>query len=1059
MVVFELSMFRFWKRPSNPKGGPGDIEVGLAAAGGYSNDDVAVPHLPEDLGGGSVPEAESGDLEAGLVTTDLPSSWRRGTLKRVSRALAFYRVISDMLRRNTTSDDQSLVQHDDDDQEAEQSANEPSTSGGFGIGLDELVQLVKDGGSLEALNRYNGVHGLTTLLKTDLKSGIDPCVDEIQHRRNTFGSNTYPSRKGKRFWCFLWRACKLSHFLVIFLAQVILSLLRVNTKGIFDGWYVEACIILAILLYIIVRAIIEYKQSRQFEILRKEKRNVHLEVIRSGRRFLVSNYDIVVGDIVPLKNGGQVPADGVLFVANSLIVDEQEITGSDEYVQKDLQRNPFLLSGSKLIDGIGTMLVTSVGMNTAWGFKMEIPQETDEEKPFQGYLKWLAISASWSFVLFASVACSVRLGRYFSGWTKKSDGTPMFIYGITTADEATEFVITSLSFGIATIVVAVPFGLSIAVRLNLAKTTRKMMTDKLLVQSLSAFERMGSVTTILCHQTGILTLNQMSVVDVWAGGMRMQDMDNVSQLPPFLKELIIEGIAQNTNGSVVFETGVTEPELYGSPTEQAILSFGNKLGMKFNHARSASLVRHTIPFSPKKKYGGVALQIGAHAHAHWKGSAKTILSSCERYMDGANNPRGIDDEKRKFFEGTIEEMCNKGLRCAALAYQPCELESLPTTIKEPRNLVLLAIIGIKDPCRPGTRDAIQLCNSGSVKVCMVMDYDVLTAQAIAIECGILTDASGRNIRTGAQFRELTDPQREQIAGDILVFAQSSPDDNLLLVQALKKRGHIVAATGMGIHDPKTLREAHVSLAMGVGGTAAAKENSDIIILDDNFATIVKCIIWSRSLYTNVQRSILFRLTVSVSALAICVVEVVVYDAFPLNVVQFLWLNLVIDILGALALAYRPSSGHHLMGKPPVGIRDPLITKAMWSKLIIQVIYLVLSLVLINSEKLLKLKHGHTGNAEKVMNTFVFNSLVFCLVFNEFEIRSVDQTFKQILRENMFLVTITSTIISQIIVIELAGFLSSSTRLDLKKWVTTSLLGLLSQVANRYPYPVNQYYRN
>jgi Ca2+-transporting ATPase len=265
----------------------------------------------------------------------------------------------------------------------------------------------------------------------------------------------------------------------------------------------------------------------------------------------------------------------------------------------------------------------------------------------------------------------------------------------------------------------------------------------------------------------LFSAKQMSVVDVWAGGIRMQDMDDVSQLPTFLKELIIEGIAQNTNGSVVFETGVTEPEVYGSPTEQAILNFGNKLGMKFDDARSASLVRHTIPFNPKKKYGGVALQLGTHAHVHWKGSAKTILSSCEGYMDGANNSRAINEQKRKSFEGTIENMSKEGLRCAALAYQPCELGSLPT-ITEPRNLVLLAIVGIKDPCRPGTRDAIQLCNSGSVKVCMVTDNDGLTAQAIAIECGILTDASGRNIRTGAQFRELSDLEREQIAGDILV---------------------------------------------------------------------------------------------------------------------------------------------------------------------------------------------------------------------------------------------------------------------------------------------------
>uniref|UniRef100_A0A1J3C8V7 Calcium-transporting ATPase 8, plasma membrane-type n=1 Tax=Noccaea caerulescens TaxID=107243 RepID=A0A1J3C8V7_NOCCA len=393
------------------------------------------------------------------------------------------------------------------------------------------------------------------------------------------------------------------------LATVINSLLRIKKKAIHDGWYVEACIFLATVLNIIVRAITEYRQSRQSAKFSEEKRNVHLEVIRGGRRVSVFTNDIVVGDIVPLKNGCQVPADGVLFVENSLKIDEQEITGSHGIVQKDLLKDPFLLSGSKVIEGIGTMLVTSVGINTELGWKMEIPHETDEEKPFQVYLKWVAISASYLVFLFASIACIVQLCRYFYGERKNKDGTPMFILGKTTAGEAAEFVIKSLSFGIATIIVAVPVGLSIAVLLNVANTTRKMMTDNALVQTLSSCETMGSVTTILCHKTGVLTLNEMSVVDVCAGGIRMQDIDNVLQLPPLLKELLIEGIAQNTNGSVVFETGVVEPKVYGSQTEQAILIWGNKLGMKFDDARSASVVHHTIPFKPNKKYGGVELRI------------------------------------------------------------------------------------------------------------------------------------------------------------------------------------------------------------------------------------------------------------------------------------------------------------------------------------------------------------------------------------------------------------------------------------------------------------------
>ncbi|KAG2333040.1 hypothetical protein Bca52824_004220 [Brassica carinata] len=1002
---------------------PADIEIVMGAS---------APAPADDLEAGT--NAQDGDLEA----HDQRSSWWCTPL---------------MSWRSRPNDGASVR----DSPETEP----PNATGGFEIRLDNLIQVVRDR-DLQALNQYNEVGGVSTLLKTDLEKGIERRDDEILKRRHVFGSNTYPCKKGKTFWSFVWKACQFPLSLVMIIAVVINSLLlRIKRKAIHDGLYVETCAISATVLDIILRAYTEYKQSRQFEKFTEEKRNVPQDVIRGGRRLSVSSYDIVVGDIVPLKNGCQVPADGVLFVANSLKIDEQEITGSHLIVQKDILKDPFLLSGSKVIEGIGTMLVTSVGTNTEWGKKIETQPETDEEKPFEVYVKRLAISASWLVISLASIACIVQLCRYFNGRTKKSDGTPMYITGSTTLNEAMEFVIKSLSFGMGTIIVAVPVGLFIAVLLNLANTTRKMMTDNALVQTLSACETIGYVTTILCHKTGILTLNKMSVVDIWAGGIRTQDVDDASHYPSIPTELIIQGIAQNTNGSVVFETGITEPEIYGSPTEKAILSWGNKLGMKFDEARSGSPVVHVIPFNPKKKYGGVALQVGTGHHIHWKGSAKVILNSCKWYMDGANNRIAVGEQRREL-EGIIGDMCMRGMRCAALAYQSYELGSLPTTDEElstlPQDLVLLAIFGIKDPCRPDTRDAVELCKNGGIKVCMVTEDDVSTAQAIAMECGILRDTSGQNIRTAAQFCDLTDLEREQISGDILVLAQASPEDSLLFVKALKRKGYVVAATGMGIHDTKTLRTADVSLAMGIGGTAAAKENSDIIILDDSFATIVKVIQWCRYLYTNIQRYVLFRLTVSVSAVAICVVEVVFYDAFPLNAVQLLLLNLIVDIFGALALAYRPSA-RKLMGKPPVGIRDNIITKTMWFKMVIQVIYLVLLLALLHSDSILKLDHGHTADTEKLKNTFIFNSLVFCLVFNEFEIRSGEQTLKEILRDNMFIITITATVIFQIVLIEFLGIFISAVRLDLKKWLISILVGFLSQVATRFPLEAYQYYRH
>ncbi|CAH8358987.1 unnamed protein product [Eruca vesicaria subsp. sativa] len=941
-----------------------------------------------------------------------------------------------------------------------------NATGGFEIRVEELLQVVKDR-SLEALNQYNGVEGLSSLLKSELGKGIEWGDDEIQQRTEAFGSNTYPSKNGNPLWSLIWKATKFPPNVVILLTAVISLLLRINGKAIHDGCYVEACAILTIVTYILVTAITEYKQTRQIEKYSEEKRNVRQEIIRGGRRESVYTNDIVVGDIVPLKNGFQVPADGVLFVANSLKIDEEELTGSHLIVQKDHLHDPFLLSGSKVIEGIGIMLVTSVGINTEWGKKMEKKHETDEENPltkensFHVNVNRISIIVSCLVIMLSSVACIVQLCRYFYGWTKKPDGTPLYMPGSTTFDEAMQFVIKSMSFGMETIIVAVPVGLSIAVVLNLAHTTGEMMTDNALVQKLSACKKMGHVTTILCHKTGILTSNEMSVVDVWAGGIRAEDMDNVSQLSSILKEIIIEGIARNTNGSVVSETGVTEPKVYGSPTEQAILSWGIKLGMKFDEARLGSPVLHVIPFNPKKKYGGVALRVGTGHHVHWKGSAKVILNSCKWYMDGDNNRIAIDEQKQEM-ERIIKDMCKRGMRCAALAYQSYELGSLPTTEDEhyalPQDLVLLAIIGIKDPFRRGTKNAIQLCNSGGVKVRMVTEDDVLTAQAIAKECGILENFDGLDTMTGAQFRVLSDSERKQNAPNILVLAQASPKDSLLFVEALRKSGHVVAATGMGIHDTMTLRAADVSIAMGIGGTAVAKENADIIILDDDFDTIVKVIQLCRSLYTTILRYVLFRLTVSVSAVAITVVEVVFYDAFPLNAVQLLLLNLMVDIFGALALAYKPLA-RNIMQKPPVDRSDPLITKTMRFKLVTQVIYLVLLLAFIHSDSILKLDHGQTSDTEKVKNTLIFNCLVFCLVFNEFEIRNGDQTLIEVLKDNMFFLTITATIIVQIILVEFLGIFNSSVRLDWEKWLFSVLVGFLNQVATRFPLEVYPYCPN
>ncbi|CAF2149966.1 unnamed protein product [Brassica napus] len=966
-----------------------------------------------------------------------------------------------------------------------------------GVKLEEFVSSISRDDGLRVLKLCDGasclpyaistqlVRGLSRLLLTDLEKGICGSHEDIQRRRDIFGSNTYPLSKEGNFCMFLGEASRGFTLIVLVFAAMASLLLQIKTKTINHGWYDEAGIIIAVILVIFVTAISNYNQSLQFEKLNDEKRNICIEVTRNGRRVKVSIYDVVVGDIIPLKsvryNMLQVPADGVLVSGYSLQIAEYESMGTNRTVHKDTDVDPILISGSIVEDGIGTMLVTRVGMNTQWRMPMaSIQLCTGKETPLQVYLNRVVtvfglVSISVALIVFLIVSC-----LYFMGRTKKKDGSPMFDAGKTTLDEAIDMVIKFIILGVTIVVAAVPEGLPLAVTLNIAYMSRKLGGEKALVQNLSACEAMGSATTI------------MEVVDVCAGRVRTH---NLAELSPLLISLITEGISLNTNGSVYHpEEGSedSEPEVFGTATECAILNFGVKLGMNFDEGKSKSTIFRVSPFNSRRKRRGVAVQLhDSQVRVHWKGAAKTILASCQGYMD-MDNIASMDQEKISHFENTIDDMCNEGLRCAALAYRTYPEGDINrneafTNIPD-SNLVLLAIIGIKDSCRPGIGDAIQQCCNAGIRVCMVTGDDLLTAKAIAMECGILTATSDINTTIlASEFSSMSDAEREEIAENILVMGRSSPDENLLLLKELRKKGHVVAATGKGIRDAPSLRQADISLAMGIGGTSIVKECSDIIVLDDSFASILTVIQWGRSLYTNIQRFVQFRLTVSASALIICVVVAVHSHEIPLNVaqvifslciannslflshqvalyfyMQLLWVNLLIDTFGALALASEPPIDN-LMRRPPVRKGAPFITKLMWAKFVLQVAYQVTALLLLNfhGESILKLENKSLDHAYKVKNTLVFNSFVFCQVFNEFECRTHDQTniFSGILKNHLFLGTIIITVILQVIVIECLGIFISTVRLDWKQWLISIGIGFFSQVAGRFPFQAFPYLRN
>ncbi|XP_039146378.1 calcium-transporting ATPase 10, plasma membrane-type-like [Dioscorea cayenensis subsp. rotundata] len=910
---------------------------------------------------------------------------------------------------------------------------------GFQICADELESIV-EGHDVKKLKGHGGVDGIGNKLLTSTTIGLTDTGDSLKRRQDIFGINMFAESEVKSFWVFVWEALQDMTLMILAACAFVSLVVGIAMEGWPKGAHDGLGIVASILLVVFVTATSDYRQSLQFKDLDKEKKKITIQVTRRGFRQKLSIYDLLPGDIVHLGIGDQVPADGLFVSGFSLLINESSLTGESEPVIINSE-SPFLLSGTKVQDGSCKMLVTTVGMRTQWGKLMATLSEGgDDETPLQVKLNGVAtiigkIGLFFAVVTFAVLAQGLIIRKFqessYLSWSG-DDALQMLEY---------------FAIAVTIVVVAVPEGLPLAVTLSLAFAMKKMMNDKALVRHLAACETMGSATSICSDKTGTLTTNHMTVVKACICGNVMDVCNSeaalamFSRLPDIVVKTLVQSIFNNTGGEVVVNQDGKQ-EILGTPTETALLEFGLLIGGDFQVVRQESKIVKVEPFNSVKKRMGVVLQLPEGSHrAHCKGASEIILAACDKVLDAEGNVIPLDEAAFNQLHSIIESFASEALRTLCLAYMEMENRFIAEEQIPVNGYTCIGIVGIKDPVRPGVKESVAICRSAGITVRMVTGDNINTAKAIARECGILTD--GGVAIEGPDFREKSLEELNELIPKIQVMARSSPLDKHTLVKHLRSMfNEVVAVTGDGTNDAPALHEADIGLAMGIAGTEVAKESADVIILDDNFSTIVTVAKWGRSVYINIQKFVQFQLTVNVVALIVNFSSACLTGSAPLTAVQLLWVNMIMDTLGALALATEPPKDD-LMRRTPVGRKGNFISNVMWRNILGQSFYQFVVIWYLQTEGKRLFRLDDT-DADLTLNTLIFNSFVFCQVFNEISSRDMEKinVFHGMLENYVFVAVLTCTVLFQFIIVQFLGDFAYTIPLTFFQWFLSILIGFL-----------------
>ncbi len=839
--------------------------------------------------------------------------------------------------------------------------------------------------------------------------------EQVKQSREQHGKNVLTPPQRTSLWKLYldkYRDPIIQILLVAAFVSLILAFIEKNfmeTIGIF----------VAVFLATTVGFYFERDAAKKFNLLTALSEEQPVKVRRNGKVMEIPRHDVVVGDVVLVEVGDEVPADGELIVCNDLQMNESTLTG-EPVTEKSLEgggdgaypRNVILRS-TMVMNGRGEFVVTAVGDATEIGkVAKKSTEQTSVETPLHMQLDKLA-------KMISKVGSVVSVAAFFiflihDILTNPAWGGKDYFY-------MAEIVLNYFMMAVTLIVMAVPEGLPMAITLSLALNMRRMLKSNNLVRKLHACETMGAVTVICTDKTGTLTQNKMQV-----SALELKQGDEA---------LLDTAIALNSTAEL------NDGKPIGNPTESALLLWLDAQGKDYEELRKQVNVLKQLPFSTERKMMATLAEVDGETYLFVKGAPEIVMKKCI-----------IEDRMMKQTAEELDEWQHKAMRTLAFAYKKVEASIMRTSrtstaevvaLLDANDLQLQAIAAIADPIRPDVPAAVQECRHAGIEVKVVTGDTAATALEIGKQIGVFEDepenigADGsmtsldQQMITGEQWEALSDEEAYERAKDIRVMSRARPTDKQRLVAMLQKRGEVVAVTGDGTNDAPALHYAHVGLSLG-SGTSVAKEASDMTLLDDSFKSIANAVMWGRSLYRNLQRFLFFQLVVNVAALLLVLGGSVIGTEMPLTVTQILWVNLIMDTFAALALASLPPS-HEVMKDKPRKASDFIINKSIGFGILFCgiVFFLVMFALLVYCERRGK---GGVDVHELTMFFTTFVMIQFWNLFNAKALMSHHTAFRHFLKDKGMILVLVLVLVGQWIIVTFGGEMFRTTPLSLHEWL-------------------------